>query len=234
MFSFSTSAFARTLLWCIRDMRFRPPADPRFTLHTTSEIPASGDRAGPARRIARPRCAGCVTAGIRLNAVESASASVAVGAMTLTVRYSAGLRPVAGSNKCVNRPAGSNRNPAPADGRDRTIDEVDGFGEHTGLVRIGETDAPRRTLGPRSDRPYLAHVDQRRRKTRFAQPVDDTIGGVALGDAVQRDRGAAFGQRDPVRAHKQAVASHLGQRFGQLLAATAPRGSGLSEEKCSA
>ena len=37
--------------------------------------------------------------GIRLNAVESASASVAIGAMTLTVRYSEGLRPVAGSNR---------------------------------------------------------------------------------------------------------------------------------------
>ena len=53
-------------------------------------------------------------AGIRLNAVESASASVAVGAMTLTVRYRAGLRPVAGSNRCVNWPAASKRKPAPA------------------------------------------------------------------------------------------------------------------------
>ena len=54
--------------------------------------------------------------------------------------------------------------------RDSTIDEVDGFGERTGPVEE-QTDAPRRTLGPRSDRPYLAHIDQRRRKTRFAQPV---------------------------------------------------------------
>ncbi len=53
--------------------------------------------------------------GIRLNAVESASTSVAVGATTLTQRYSEGLRPVDGSNRCVNRPPESNRNPAPAD-----------------------------------------------------------------------------------------------------------------------
>ena len=52
---------------------------------------------------------------IKLNAVESASASVAVGAITVTVLYSDGLRPVAGSNKCVKRPFGSNRKPAPAD-----------------------------------------------------------------------------------------------------------------------
>jgi hypothetical protein len=52
--------------------------------------------------------------GIALNAVESASASVTVGAITLTVRYSDGLRPVAGSNRYVNRPLESNRNPAPA------------------------------------------------------------------------------------------------------------------------
>ena len=155
--------------------------------------------------------------GIKLNAVESASASVAVGAMTLTVLYSDGLRPVVGSNRCVNRPLAIEPESSAGRRRDSTIDEVDGFGERAGPVRIGEADTPRRTLGSRSDRAYLAHIDQRRRQARAAQPVDDAVRGVSLRDAVQRDCCAAPGQRDPVFAHKQAAVSDLRQRFGQLL-----------------
>ena len=60
-----------------------------------------------------------------------------------------------------------------------------------GRSGIGETDAPWRALRPRADRPYLAHIDQRRRQARAAQQLDDAVGGIALRDAVQRDRRAA-------------------------------------------
>ena len=53
--------------------------------------------------------------GIRLNAVESASASVAVGTITLTMLHSDGLRPVAGSTSCVNRPLGGRPVPVQCD-----------------------------------------------------------------------------------------------------------------------
>ena len=155
--------------------------------------------------------------GIKLKAVESASASVAVGAMTLTVLYSDGLRPVEGSNRCVNRPLESNRKSSACRCRDRAIDEVNGFGERAGPVGIGEAHAPWRTFGPRSDRPYLAHIDQRRRQARAAQQIDDAVRGVSLRDAVQRDCRAAFDESDAIRTHKQAAAADLRQRFGQPL-----------------
>ena len=123
--------------------------------------------------------------GIRLNAVESASASVAVGAIALTVLYSDGLRPVFGSNRCVKRPVEFETKSSARGCRDRAIDKVDGFGERTGFIGIGETHAPRRAIGSRSDRPYLAHIDKRRRQACAVQLLDDAVRGVSLRDAVQ-------------------------------------------------
>ena len=111
---------------------------------------------------------------------------------------------------------------------DRAIDEVNGFGERARPVRIGEAHAPWRTFGPRSDRPYLAHVDQCRRQARPAQQIDDAVRGVSLRDAVQRDCRAAFEMRSaltsrPLRPTFASVSASL--------CGDGPSESGLSEEK---
>ena len=155
--------------------------------------------------------------GIRLNAVESASASVAVGAIDAhrAVQRRAASRLWI---EQMRKTASGVETKSSARGcRDRAIDKVDGFGERAGPIGIGEADAPRRALGSRADRPYLAHIDQRRRQACAAQLLDDAVGGVSLRDAVQRDCGATLDESDAVRTHKRPTAADLRQRFGQLL-----------------
>jgi hypothetical protein len=79
-------------------------------------------------------------------------------------------------------------------GCDSTIDEVNRFGEDARPVRIGEAYAPRRAVRPCADRAYLADIDQRRRQSRPAQPLDDAVRGISLRDAVQRNGCAAWSQ----------------------------------------
>ena len=155
--------------------------------------------------------------GIRLNAVESASASVAVGAIALTVLYSDGLRPVVWIEQMRKTASGVETKSSARRCRDRAIDKVDGFGERARPIGIGEAHAPRRALGSRSDRPYLAHIDQRRRQACAAQLLDDTVRGVSLRDAVQSNGGAMLDESDAILTHKKPAAADLRQRFGQPL-----------------
>ncbi len=54
-------------------------------------------------------------------------------------------------------------------------------------------------------------------QARLAQSLDDTVGGIALRDAVQRDRCAVLNESDTILIHKQATMADLRQRFGELL-----------------
>ena len=117
----------------------------------------------------------------------------------------------------MNRPARIEAEARTRRGRDRAIDEVNGFGKRAGFVRIGKADAPRRPVCSRSERAYLPHVDEGRRQPACAQDIHDTVGGVPLGDAVQRDRGATPEERHALFAHAQAAAAHFRQRLRQPL-----------------
>jgi hypothetical protein len=102
-------------------------------------------------------------------------------------------------------------------GRDRSIDEIYGFGERARRLRIGKADAPRRPVRSRPERSYLSDVDERCRQPSPAQRIHDPIGGVPLGNAIERDRGTMPDKRHTLFAHAQAAAAHFRKRLGQPL-----------------
>ena len=133
-----------------------------------------------------------VASGMRLNAVESASAAVAVGITAVTLRYRAAQPPECGSNRWLKRPFGVEAEAIGARGRDRLVSNVQGLPGPLRRVRVGDPDPPRPAVRTVPQRPALAHIDEAVLDALGAQDLDDAVRRVALVDAVK-------GEADPAR-----------------------------------
>ncbi|MCY1245708.1 hypothetical protein D9M72_588760 [compost metagenome] len=75
--------------------------------------------------------------------------------------------------------------PLPGGGRDGAIGDIQGRIDILRILEVGKADAPRLSVGPRTDGAVLAHVDEAAGDTGLTQEGDDAIGHITLGDAIE-------------------------------------------------
>jgi len=85
----------------------------------------------------------------------------------------------------LKRPLASNWNPCPEEVATARSVTSKGRIDILRILEVGKADAPRLSVGPRTDGAVLAHVDEAAGDTGLTQEGDDAIGHITLGDAIE-------------------------------------------------
>ena len=148
--------------------------------------------------------------GIRVRAVDSASAAVASCATTETLAYRPALDPVAGSKiwgrgRMVRTGSHCRRR------RNRPVRYVQCVRDPIGHPWVGQADLPWTAIGVGAKGSDLTEIRQYAVASARPQDCRDAIGDEALGNAIERDRHAGLREGDPIRIDLQSVIPDQGK-----------------------
>ena len=115
-------------------------------------------------------------------------------------------------------------------GGDGAVGKGEGAGHRLRLCCVAEADAPGAAVGMAAERPDFADVEEDVTHARVLQQGGHTVGDVALGDAVERDRHARPREADFRRRDLDGPVIHQRLRLREVVCGRPPRvGAGTGE-----